>query len=162
MEYKIRKIREEEIRLLDRFLYLAIYVHKGEVPPPFEIIYKPELQVYVENLGKEKDDHVLCAEVKGKIVAAAWARIMDDYGHIDNNTPSLIISVEKEYRGKGIGRALLSSLISLLSSCGYKYVSLSCQKENYALNLYKSLGFEIVRDIDEEYIMRKNLLSCDQ
>ena len=42
----IREIKEEEIKLLDRFLYLAIYVHKGEVPPPFEIIYKPELQVY--------------------------------------------------------------------------------------------------------------------
>ena len=157
MDYIIREIKEEEIKLLDRFLYLAIYVHKGEVPPPFDIIYKPELQVYVENLGKEKDDHILIAEADDKIVVAVWVRIMDDYGHIDDETPSLIISVEKEYRGKGIGRSLLSSMLSLLSKCGYKAVSLSCQKENYAVSLYKSLGFEIIKDIDEEYIMRKNL-----
>ena len=157
MDYIIREINEEEIKLLDRFLYLAIYVHKGEVPPPFGIIYKPELQVYVENLGKEKDDHILIAEADDKIVGAVWVRIMDDYGHIDDETPSLIISVEKEYRGNGIGRSLLSSMLSLLSQCGYKAVSLSCQKENYAVSLYKSLGFEIIKDIDEEYIMRKNL-----
>ena len=157
MDYIIREIKEEEIKLLDRFLYLAIYVHKGEVPPPFDIIYKPELQVYVENLGKEKDDHILIAEADDKIVGAVWVRIMDDYGHIDDETPSLIISVEKEYRGKGIGRSLLSSMLSLLSKCGYKAVSLSCQKENYAVSLYKSLGFEIIKDIDEEYIMRKSL-----
>ena len=157
MDYIIREINEEEIKLLDRFLYLAIYVHKGEVPPPFGIIYKPELQVYVENLGKEKDDHILIAEADDKIVGAVWVRIMDDYGHIDDETPSLIISVEKEYRGKGIGRSLLFSMLSLLSKYGYKAVSLSCQKENYAVSLYKSLGFEIIKDIDEEYIMRKNL-----
>ena len=157
MDYIIREINEEEIKLLDRFLYLAIYVHKEEVPPPFDIICKPELQVYVENLGKEKDDHILIAEADDKIVGAVWVRIMDDYGHIDDETPSLIISVEKEYRGKGIGRSLLSSMLSLLSKCGYKAVSLSCQKENYAVSLYKSLGFEIIKDIDEEYIMRKNL-----
>ena len=157
MDYIIREINEEEIKLLDRFLYLAIYVHKGEVPPPFGIIYKPELQVYVENLGKEKDDHSLIAEADDKIVGAVWVRIMDDYGHIDDETPALIISVEKEYRGKGIGRSLLSSMLSLLSKCGYKAVSLSCQKENYAVSLYKSLGFEIIKDIDEEYIMRKSL-----
>ena len=157
MDYIIREINEEEIKLLDRFLYLAIYVHKGEVPPPFGIIYKPELQVYVKNLGKEDDDHILIAEADDKIVGAVWVRIMDDYGHIDDETPSLIISVEKEYRGKGIGRSLLSSMLSLLSKCGYKAVSLSCQKENYAVSLYKSLGFEIIKDIDEEYIMRKSL-----
>ena len=157
MDYIIREINEEEIKLLDRFLYLAIYVHKGEVPPPFGIIYKPELQVYVKNLGKEDNDHILIAEADDKIVGAVWVRIMDDYGHIDDETPSLIISVEKEYRGKGIGRSLLSSMLSLLSKYGYKAVSLSCQKENYAVSLYKSLGFEIIKDIDEEYIMRKSL-----
>ena len=157
MDYIIREINEEEIKLLDRFLYLAIYVHKGEVPPPFGIIYKPELQVYVKNLGKEDNDHILIAEADDKIVGAVWVRIMDDYCHIDDETPSLIISVEKEYRGKGIGRSLLSSMLSLLSKYGYKAVSLSCQKENYAVSLYKSLGFEIIKDIDEEYIMRKSL-----
>jgi len=35
----------------------------------------------------------LVAEIKEKIVGAVWARIMDDYGHIDDETPSFAISL---------------------------------------------------------------------
>ena len=30
------------------------------------------------------------------IVGAVWIRIMNDYGHIDDQTPSLAISVKKD------------------------------------------------------------------
>ncbi|MGN1163695.1 MAG: GNAT family N-acetyltransferase [Candidatus Ornithospirochaeta sp.] len=156
-EYTIREMKREEYTLLPSFLYDAIYVHKGETPPPYSIIYKPELQVYVEKIGDDEDDHILCAEADGAIVGAVWVRIMDDYGHVDDETPSLIISVKKEYRNRGIGRALMESMILLLSTLGYSRVSLSTQKENYAFNLYLSLGFEIVEDKDDEYIMVKKL-----
>ena len=156
-DYIIREMRKDEYPLLDSFLYDAIYVHKGETPPPYSIIYKPELQVYVEKIGEEKDDHILVAEKDGNIVGAVWVRIMDDYGHVDDETPSLIISVKKEYRKMGIGRNLMERMIALLSSLGYEKVSLSTQKENYALRLYLKLGFEIVEDKDDEYIMAKSL-----
>ena len=118
------------------------------------------LREYLENqrlerIVKRHYDHV--AEANNKIVGAAWVRIMDDYGHIDDETPSLIISVEEEYRGKGIGKSLLSSMISLLTTKGYKSLSLSCQKENYACDIYRSFGFYVFYDIDDEYIMRKDL-----
>ena len=43
------KIREilEEYRLLENFLYEAIFVPNGESAPPKSIIYQPELQVKV-------------------------------------------------------------------------------------------------------------------
>lgn len=41
------------------------------------------------------------AEVDGKVVGTVWVRIMNDYGHIDNETPSLALSLYKEYRGFG-------------------------------------------------------------
>ena len=96
-EFLIRSIKKEEIPLLERFLYLAIFVPENSDPPPYSIIYNKELQVYIEDLGERKDDHILVADVDGKIVGGAWVRIMDDYGHLDDETPSLIISVEKEY-----------------------------------------------------------------
>jgi ribosomal protein S18 acetylase RimI-like enzyme len=36
---------------------------------------------------------------------------------------------------------------------GDKKVSLAVQKKNYAVKMYKSVGFEIVDENNEEYIM---------
>ncbi len=93
------------------------------------------------------------AEVEGKIVGAVWARIMNDYGHIDDKTPSLAISLYKEYRGLGIGTAMMKEILSLLKSHGYSQVSLSVQKANYAAKMYLKIGFKIIRENEEEYIM---------
>ncbi len=153
MDTTIREIQKQEYPLLDNFLYEAIFVPEGVEPPPKTIITSPELQVYVERFGKSKDDWGLVAEVDGKIVGAVWVRIMNDYGHIDDETPSLAISLYKEYRGFGIGTAMMKEILALLKAHGYSRVSLSVQKANYAAMMYQKIGFEIVRENEEEYIM---------
>ena len=153
MDVTIRKIQKQEYPLLDNFLYEAIFVPEGIEPPPKTIITSPELQIYVKRFGESKDDWGLVAEVGGKIVGAVWVRIMNDYGHIDDETPSLAISLYKEYRGFGIGTAMMKEILALLKSHGYSRVSLSVQKDNYAAKMYLKIGFEIVRENEEEYIM---------
>ena len=153
MEYTIREIQKQEYPLLDDFLYEAIYIPEGIEPPPGTIINAPELRVYVERFGELKDDWGFVAEVGGKIVGAVWVRIMNDYGHIDNETPSLAISLYREYRGFGIGTAMMREILALLKSQGYRQVSLSVQKANYAVKLYRRAGFEIVKEKEEEWIM---------
>ena len=153
MDVTIRKIQKQEYPLLDNFLYEAIFVPEGIEPPPKTIITSPELQVYVERFGESKDDWGLAAEVDGKIVGAVWVRSMNDYGHIDAETPSLAISLYKEYRGFGIGMAMMKQILALLKSHGYSRVSLSVQKANYAAKMYLKIGFEIVKENEEEYIM---------
>ena len=120
--------------------------------PPKSIIEQPELQVYIEDFGK-KDDWCLVAEVKGKIVGAVWVRIMDDYGHIDDETPSFAISLYEEYRNMGIGTALMRDMLEFLKNKGYRRTSLSVQKVNYAVRMYQKVGFEVVDENEEEYIM---------
>lgn len=93
------------------------------------------------------------AEVDGKIVGAVWTRIMDDYGHIDDQTPSLAISLYKEYRGRGIGTELLRRMLERFRLDGYKSVSLSVQKANYALRMYEKTGFRTVADRGDEVLM---------
>lgn len=78
---------------------------------------------------------------------------MNDYGHIDDQTPSFAISLYKEYRGYGIGTDMMRKMLSLLKESGYKQASLAVQKENYAVKMYKNVGFEIVDENEEEYIM---------
>lgn len=131
----------------------AIFIPEGVSAPPKDIINQPDLQVYVKDFGKNKGDLCLVAQVRNKIVGAVWVRIMNDYGHIDNETPSFAISLLKEYRNYGIGTELMKQMLTKLKLEGYKQASLSVQKMNYAVRMYKKIGFEIVDENDEEYIM---------
>ena len=82
---------------------------------------------------------------------------MNDYGHIDDRTPSVAISLHKEYRNRGIGTRLMKEIIELLTEKKYGKVSLSVQKSNYAVGMYLNLGFEIEKETAEEYVMVKVL-----
>lgn len=153
MNYEIRKIKDDEIHLLEDFLYEAIFIPNGVTPPPRSIIYEPALQVYIENFGSEKDDICFVAVADNKVVGAVWVRDMKDYGHIADGIPSFAISLYKEYRNLGIGFALMEKMLCKLRQKGYKKASLAVQKANYAVRLYKKVGFEIYDQNDEEYIM---------
>ena len=157
MHYTIREIKENEIPLLNAFLYESIFIKEGEAAPPRSILRSPALQVYVAGFGTQKDDHCFVAEVNGSVIGAAWARIMDDYGHIDDKTPSLAISLYRDYRGAGIGTAMLQSLLDALKRNGYHQASLSVQKANFAVKLYRRAGFQTIRESEEEYIMAVRL-----
>lgn len=157
MKYTIREMTAQEYPLLDDFLYEAIFVPEGVEPPSKSIITAPELQIYVKDFGASKDDFALVAEVENKIIGAVWVRIMNDYGHIDDKTPSLAISLYKKYRWQGIGCSLIKEMLSLLQTHGYKHVSLSVQKANYAAKLYQKIGFRIIKEIGDEWIMTYNL-----
>ena len=149
----IRKLCTEEAGLLKDFLYEAIFIPEGVEPPPRDIVERPELRVYYEYFGRGAADHCLVAEADGHVVGAVWTRIMKDYGHVDDETPSFAISLIPEYRGKGIGTRLMLNMLKLLKEQGFKQASLAVQKENYAVQMYKNVGFEIADENDEEFIM---------
>ncbi len=150
---QIREMRREEYPQLEDFLYAAIYVPEGQAIPPRSIIRHEALRLYVDAFGDMPDDYCLVAECSGRLLGAAWVRIMDDYGHLDDETPSLAIALRPEYRGKGIGTQLLENMLGLLKKHGYAKLSLSVQKANPAIRLYSRLGFSLVEDRGEECLM---------
>ena len=149
----IRTIRSEELPLLSDFLYEAIFIPEGVAASSRSIIEQEDLQVYIRDFGRQPDDHCLVAEVDGRIVGAVWVRVMNDYGHIDDKTPSLAISLHKDFRNRGIGTELLQRMLDLLREKGYAQVSLSVQKANYALRMYRKAGFEVIADRGDEVLM---------
>ena len=157
MEYTIRRIKQTEYPLLEDFLYEAIFIPDGMDPPPRSVINLPELQLYIANFGEEKDDICFCAEVDDNVVGAVWVRVMNDYGHIEDGVPSFAISLYKDYRSHGIGTALMRRMLDELKKRGHKKTSLSVQKANYAVQLYLNVGFQIVVEHEDEYIMVCNL-----
>jgi len=153
----IREIRQNEIEKLEDMLYESIYQSDEQNPIPRSVLDIPKVRVYIKDFGKLKDDYCLVAESNGEIIGAVWVRILSEevkgFGNIDDKTPEFAISLFKEYRNLGIGKELMQKMIDYLQKNGYKQASLSVQKENYAVKLYKKLGFEIIDENDEDYIM---------
>ena len=145
MKYTIRELSSNEYKILEDFLYEAIFLPEGVDSPSRDIIKQPELQLYISEFGKEDDN------------AFVWTRIMNDYGHIDDRTPSFAISLYKEYRGLGIGTEMMRQMLVVLQEKGYRKASLAVQQANYAVRMYQQVGFEIVDKNEEEYIMVCNL-----
>ncbi len=153
MKVEIRTLRNDEAILLKVFLFEAIFIPEGVTPPPKDIVEKPELRVYTDDFGTRRGDNCLVAVIDDQIVGAVWTRIMDDYGHVDDDTPSFAISLYNNYRSQGIGTRLMEEMLSLLKTQGFKKASLAVQKENYAVRMYEKVGFHVIDENDEEYIM---------
>ena len=152
-DFLIRKLSIEESDLLKDFLYEAIFIPEGVEAPARDIVQRPELRIYYDDFGSRPGDHCFAAETEGNVVGAVWTRIMNDYGHVDDETPSFAISLLPDFRNKGIGTRLMREMLSLLKECGYKQASLAVQKANYAVRMYKEVGFEIIDENEEEFIM---------
>lgn len=158
--YIIREIKPNEIHILSDFLYEAIFQRDENNLFPREIINQPELKIYIDDFGKH-DDSCLVAEAGGKVVGAVWTRILcgeiKGFGNVDEGTTEFAISLYKEFRNRGIGTELMKSMLRMLKGKGYKQTSLAVQKDNYAVEMYKKVGFETVGETGEEYIMVCNL-----
>jgi ribosomal protein S18 acetylase RimI-like enzyme len=166
----IRPIERRDYPLLEEFLYHAIFVPEGVEPPGREIIYRPEIFVYVDGFGgegggdddKNKADMGVVAEADGEVVGAAWTRIIPAFGHIDPHTPELAIAVLSGCRGRGIGSRMMERLFEMLRRAGYRRTSLSVQKDNPAVRFYRRLGYVVAGERPdgaghEDYLMVKEL-----
>ena len=87
LDVVIREMKRQEYPLLEDFLWQAIDIPEGMDPPPRSILHTPALQVYLAGFGGNRSDQAFVAEIDRRVVGAAWARIMKDYGHIDAHTP---------------------------------------------------------------------------
>lgn len=154
---EIKELCEIDYPILKEFIYWALFIPPGVEMPERTVIYNPDVFIYIENFGNGNDCGVF-AEADGKAVGAAWTRIIPAYGHIDDETPELAISVLPEYRNRGIGAMMMEKLFELLRRRGYKQTSLAVQKENLAVNFYLRLGYETIREKPEEYLMVRKLL----
>ena len=79
-------------------------------------------------------------QVAGLILCS---RVRHDVGHVTQ------VCVLPEYRGRGVGEALLASTAGLLKKRGFTMLSLTVTEANTrAVDLYKRLGFETKRVFD--------------
>jgi len=159
---KARVMRESDYKCLPEFLFQAIFIPEGIVPPQRSIINDPEIFIYIKDFGMSQGDLGVVAEQNSRVIGAAWTRIIPAYGHPDDETPELAISVLPEFRGHGTGTKMMKKLFVLLRENGYKKTSLSVQKDNPAVRFYKRLGYKLSGErVDhaghEDFLLIKDL-----
>jgi ribosomal protein S18 acetylase RimI-like enzyme len=108
-------------------------------------------------------DVAVVAEADGHAVGAAWYRrwseALHSYGYIDDATPEIGLGVEPGYRRRDIATALMTRLLALASAQGVPSVSLSVERDNPAVDLYRTLGFRHSADVGNAWTMCKQLTS---
>lgn len=153
----IRELREDETGLLKDLLYEAIFVPPKAKPPGRALLERPEFRAYWEGFGSGSGDCCLLAEVDGRVAGAVWARRIPGFGYVEEGTPWLAIALYKAYRSRGIGTALMRGMLERLKLQGCRQAVLSVHKANYAVRLYKSLGFRTIGEKGREYVMLRRL-----
>ena len=155
----IRPIHPEETILLLDFLYEAIYQSDASRQTPRTILQRPSLWKYINNFGTRKGDLCAVATIENVIIGAVWVRFIHSYGFVSEELPELSVSLYPEYRNQGIGTQLMLYILRMLKEANYYGVSLSVSKQNMAFRMYQTLGFIIVRENENDYVMAKYLNS---
>ena len=161
LNYIIRPLTQADEPLLLEMLYHAIYVPEGQALPKPGVLNAPEIARYVSDWGQAGDGGFFALDAEGKeAIGAAWIRLLrgdnKGFGYVDDATPELSVAVLPEYRGQGIGTALLTELLRI-ASVHHDAVSLSVDAGNPALRLHERLGFDVVGASGASLTMRKAL-----
>lgn len=121
-----------------------------------DVLSRPEFSHYV-SINPERGDFGVVAELDGTPLGVAWAQFfpVEDpgYGFVNEQTPEASLWVSREARSQGLGRRLLEALVSEAKERGLGQISLSVEADNFAKQLYSSLGFEDVAGREDDGVM---------
>lgn len=106
----------------------------------FDVAQERQFLTEKENSDTEVE---LCAVVDGRIVGTAGVEAVGKKEKVKLRA-EFGISIEKEYWGMGIGRALMGACIACARRAGYRQIELTVVAENKrAVALYESMGFAV-------------------
>jgi ribosomal protein S18 acetylase RimI-like enzyme len=152
MAVVVRRGSAQDVRFLRDMLHHAYYwkERKPDAGPG-------PVQLYVKAWGRDGDTAVI-AIVDGFPVGAAWYRLFPSahpgYGFVNEQTPELAVAVVPSARGKGVGSALLETLLERARADGFGGLSLSVDRLNgAAIALYERHGFARVEERDDSLTM---------
>ena len=152
----IKSLEVAHLNILQEMMYMALFIPEGSTAPPQDIIWEPNLRKYHEHWGKQ-GDYGLLAEVAHQEAGAIWSRLFRaqdrSYGFVSEDIPEMVIALKPHFRNKGIGTRLIEELQKVLRKQGFSGLSLSVQKENRAIQLYRRLGFQPVKQEGTAYTM---------
>ncbi len=142
-----RAVTSDADFLIDMVVAAAFWRPDGPSGSRDDVLSVPELAHYVAGWPQPGDLGVVAEAAEP--IGAAWLRFFTaedpGYGFIDAAVPELSMGVAGAWRGRGVGRSLLSALIAAARDAEMPAISLSVETDNFALRLYQDVGFRPVR-----------------
>lgn len=156
--FKTRIATINDLSFLKKMLFEASYWRQNISKPGFEQgLQRADLKYLLEDWGRKGDTGIIAEDDHNNPIGAAWYRFWTEekhsYGYISESIPELSLAVSEEWRSKGVGRELIKRLIAKAKNQNLTKVSLSVEKENFAVNLYQKVGFKIYIDNPGDYTM---------
>jgi len=150
-----------DAEFLTAMLLAAVNWAPGRAVSPGEALGHPQTAHYVAGWPRADDLAVVAQDHAGTPIGAAWLRLFpaDDpgYGFVAPDVPELSIGVAEPWRGKGVGRALLREVARQAAARGFTRISLSVERANPAIALYRSEGYGTVESGPDADTMVKPL-----
>lgn len=135
----MRPLGAGESLLVERAFVLTAAWRPGETRGEEHWRADPAFASYTAGWGRAGDGGLVAVE-QDEPIGILWWRLFSDgepgYGFVDAETPELGIAVVPEWRGRGVGRALLRGAIA-----EHPRLSLNVEDGNPAEALYRSEGF---------------------
>lgn len=160
-KFVIRFADPNDLHFLKEMVFEAFFWRPEQVRPSLaEFSTNPEFQKLIRNWGR-RGDRALIAEAGHRPVGAAWYRLWTNvehsYGYLDESTPELGLGVVADWRGRGVGRALLQAAVAQAGQDGFQAISLSVEPDNFSRQLYESEGFVKVGENENAWTMLKKI-----
>ena len=138
-------------------MYDAIYVPENENPLPLSIIENPLISKYIEEWGR-KGDFGIIYKINVNKIGAVWIRFFyssnKGFGFISESIPELSMAIKKEYRNQGLGSEMLKRFLAMCRERGIRNISISVDKRNKAFYFYKRIGFKVISENKEDFLMK--------
>ncbi|GAB3604285.1 GNAT family N-acetyltransferase [Microbacterium aureliae] len=147
--YRVRPAAQADGAFLGDMVVEAANWRAGAERPKHQVLTSPEHSRYVAGWMRPGDAGFVATAPGGEPIGAAWYRMFPrtdpGFGYVGTGVPELIIGVRPMWRAHGVGRALLQQLCDHARASGYGRLSLSVERDNFAVTLYRSEGFAVTR-----------------
>jgi len=100
---------------------------------------------YYANLSRCSPEDVMLACDGDKVIGYCWTRTIYKAGVNEGKGQIFMLGVDPDYRGRGVGKAMLLAGLLYLKEEGFQVAELTVDSENQAAcTLYRSVGFEVL------------------
>jgi mycothiol synthase len=100
---------------------------------------------YYANLSRCSPEDVVFACDGDKVIGYCWTRTIHKAGVNEGKGQIFMLGVDPDYRGRGVGKAVLFAGLLYLKEKGFQIAELTVDSENQAAyTLYRSVGFEVL------------------
>ena len=149
MFFTIRKANKKDEKIIcDLFFEMLKTIYNTDDVQGYE-------EGYLDNFFSDGENVIYVAENEGEIVGYISVEVHREdrvFIYIDD------FSVSKEYRGNGIGNALLNEAEKYASSLSIPVSSLHVEKSNErALKFYSKNGYKVFEDQENRLLLIKEL-----